>query len=80
MPFAHKPVMYRDSDYNTLAYCSVCGQENLDTECPGEYVLKPSEQAAIDKRFSDDMNKIFLSKPNPHLSHYKKLSNRLKDT
>jgi len=59
MPYAHKPVMYRDSDYNTSAYCSVCGQENLDTECPGEYVLKPSEQAAIDKRFSDDMNKIF---------------------
>lgn len=55
----HKPVMYRDSDYNTAAYCSVCGQENLDSYCPGEYVLSVKEQKYIDDAFTADMKKIF---------------------
>lgn len=59
MPLAHKPVMLRDSDYNTSSYCSVCGQENLDSDCPGEYVLTAKEQKHVDDAFAADMKKIF---------------------
>lgn len=59
MTLTHKPVMYRDSDYNTVTYCSVCGQENLDSDCPGEYVLSVKEQKYIDDAFAADMKKIF---------------------
>lgn len=60
MSYAHKLETYQDDAYKPVIYCTVCGQEkDLGGECPGEYIFTPSEKASIDKRFSDDMKKIF---------------------
>ena len=60
MPYVHKLSTYDDDAHKKVVYCCVCGHDyDLAGPCPGEYVFSPKEQAAIDKRFSDDMKKIF---------------------
>ncbi len=79
--YAHKLSTYQNDAHSSVVYCIVCGHEtNLSAPCPGEYQLSAKETAYIDREFNEGLKKIFTSKPNPHLSHYKKLADRLKAT
>jgi hypothetical protein len=60
MPYAHKLSTYRDDAYKNVTFCQVCGHDyDLAGPCPGEYVLTPLQEAAIEMSFYNNMKEIF---------------------